>query len=390
LFALFEPGRIGPIELKNRFVRSATVECLCTDEGRITDAYLRAYERLAKGGAALILPGNFYVNPLGRAYPRTPTVHRDEAIDDLRKVAAVVHEHGAKIAAQLNHGGRQADPKLTGETPVGPSPVRDKLTFVKPRQMSEKEIERTIHDFGEAARRAREAGFDGVQIHAAHGYLINQFLSGYTNRRKDSWGGSLENRMRLLTEVYRTIRSRVGPDFPILVKINAVDFAKGGVTPEECVATCRKLEDLGIAAIEVSGGIAEKGLVTIKGDIPMDLLLKGRSLLERLGVRLLERSLRKAAAFEEAYFLPHAATVKKNVSVPVLAVGGMRTRRKMEAVLESGQADYISMCRPFIRQPNLVRLLEREEGEPISCTSCNRCSLEILLQHNPMRCYARA
>jgi len=387
LATLFEPGRIGTMELRNRFVRSATVECLCSDEGRVTDGYLRAYERLAKGGVALILPGNYYVSPLGRGYPRTLTVDRDEVIDDLRRVVAVVHEHGARIVAQLNHGGRQADPKLIGQKPIGPSPVRDKLSFVKPREMTEKEIEQTINDFGEGGRRVREAGFDGVQIHAAHGYLVNQFLSGYTNRRKDKWGGSLEDRMRFLIEVYQAIRSRVGPDYPILVKINAIDFVKGGVTPEECVIACKKLEELGIAAIEVSGGIAEKGLVIMKGDIPTDLLLKNRNIVERIMLRMVEGSMKKAASFEEAYFLPHAAGVKRNVKVPVLAVGGMRTRKKMEEALKSGHADFISLCRPFIRQPNLVKLLERDGGDPISCTSCNRCSIEILMHHQPMRCY---
>ncbi len=389
LALLFEPGKIGNMALRNRFVRSATVECLCTEEGRVTDAYLRAYERLAKGGVALILPGNYYVNQLGHAYPKQTVVDRDEVIDDLRKVVSVVHEHGAKIVAQLNHGGRQADPKLIGTRPIGPSPVRDKLSFVKPRQMTEKEIEKTINDFGDGARRMKEAGFDGVQIHAAHGYLINQFLSAHTNRRKDEWGGSIENRMRFLVEVFRVMRSRVGPEYPILTKINAEDFAKTGVHPEECVVHCKKLDELGIAAIEVSGGITETGLNTLKGDVPMDLFLEGRGPVERLMVRMKEGSLKKSAAFEEAYFLSYAATIKKSVKAPVLAVGGMRTRKKMEEVLETGQADFISLCRPFIRQPNLVRLLEREEGDPISCTSCNRCSIEILFHKKPMRCYKK-
>jgi 2,4-dienoyl-CoA reductase-like NADH-dependent reductase (Old Yellow Enzyme family) len=384
---LFQPGRIGNMELKNRFVRSATVELLCTDDGQVTDAYLRAQEKLAKGGVGLVIPGNYIVNPLGHNYPRAPTVDKDEVIDDLRRVVSVVHEHGAKIVAQLNHGGRQADPKLIGARPVAPSPVRDKMSFVKPRQMTEKEIVKTIDDFGEGARRVKEAGFDGVQIHAAHGYLINQFLSGYTNRRKDAWGGSIENRMRFLVEVFQAMRSRAGSDYPILIKINAEDFAKTGVTPEECVVHCRKLEELGIAAIEVSGGIAEKGLNTIKGDLPMDLFLEGRGLVERLLVRMMEGSLRRSAAFEEGYFLSQAVTIKKNVSVPILAVGGLRTRKMMEEVLESGKADFISLCRPFIRQPNLVKLLERGDEDPISCTSCNHCSVEILFHKKPMRCY---
>jgi 2,4-dienoyl-CoA reductase-like NADH-dependent reductase (Old Yellow Enzyme family) len=384
---LFEPGKIGNMELKNRFVRSATVELLCTEDGRVTDEYLCAYDRLAKGGVGLVVPGNYIVNPLGHNYPKAPMVDKDECIDDLRRVVTVVHEHDAKIVAQLNHGGRQADPKLIGTKPVGPSPVRDRMNFVKPRQMTEKEIVETIEDFGEGARRVKEAGFDGVQIHAAHGYLINQFLSAHTNRRKDEWGGSRENRMRFLVEIFQAMRSRVGPDYPILIKINAEDFAKTGVHPDECVEHCKKLDELGIAAIEVSGGIYETGLHTIKGDLPMGPFLEGRGLVERILTRVMEGSLRKSATFEEGYFVSYADAVKRNVKAPVLAVGGMRTRRRMEEVLESGQADFISLCRPFIRQPNLVKLLERGDEDPISCTSCNHCSIEILFHKKPMRCY---
>jgi len=384
---LFEPARIGSLELRNRFVRSATVESLCAEDGRVTDAYLKAYERLAKGGAGLIVPGNYYVSWLGRSYPLQTVVDRDEVIDDLRRLVSVVREHGARIVAQLNHGGRQADPKIIGQKPIGPSAVRDKLSLVKPREMTEEEIEKTIEEFAEGARRMKEAGFDGVQIHAAHGYLVNQFLSAYTNRRRDRWGGSLENRMRFLVEVYKGVRAKVGEGYPILVKINAVDYTKGGVTPEVCVAACRKLEELGIAAIEVSGGIAEKGLSTIKGDIPMDLLMQGRTWIEKAGLRLAAKALRKAAAFEEGYFLPLAAEVKKHVKVPILAVGGMRNLARMEEAVEKGWADFISLCRPLIRQPNLVRLFEEGKADASSCTSCNRCSLQILLHRRPMKCY---
>ncbi len=384
---LFEPVEIGTLKLKNRFVRSATVECLASEDGRVTEAYLEAYERLARGRVGLIVPGNYYVNPMGRAYPKTITVDRDDCIPDLRRVTEVVHAHGARIVGQINHGGREADPRLIPGRPLGPSPVRDKLTFVKPREMTEAEIEETIGDFARAARRLMEAGFDGIQIHAAHGYLVNQFLSPYTNRRRDRWGGSPENRMRFLLEIYRRVRSEVGRETPVLTKINAEDFVARGVHLEACVATCKRLAEAGIDAIEVSGGIPEKGLVTIKGDLPRDLFLRGRGLVERIGFRLVERSLRRAAAFEEGYFLPHAAEVKRHVPVPVIAVGGLRTRRTMEEAILRGKADLVSLCRPFIRQPALVRLMEQGKEDPITCTSCNRCSLEILLHHKPMKCY---
>lgn len=386
--SLFEPAALGAMQLKNRFVRSATAECLASDDCRITDQYLRAYTQLAKGGVGLIIPGNYYVHRMGRAIARIMVVDKDEIIDDLRKVSKIAHEYNAKIVAQLNHGGRQCDPKVLGATPVAPSAVRDKLTMVKPRAMSGGEIEETIAAFGEGARRAKEAGFDGVQIHAAHGYLVNQFLSGYTNRRTDKWGGSRENRMRFLLEIYQAIRKKVGPKFPVLIKINCEDFTPGGVTLDECVTVCKKLDQLGIDAIEVSGGIAEKGLVSIRGDIPTDLILKNRNFIERTLMKFIEKPMRERARFEEAYFLPQAAVVKKNVKIPVIVVGGMRRRSTMERALDSGQADFISMSRPFIRQPNLVNLMQKSEGDPITCTNCNRCSIEIVVHYKPMKCYA--
>jgi 2,4-dienoyl-CoA reductase-like NADH-dependent reductase (Old Yellow Enzyme family) len=384
---LFKPGKIANMTLKNRFVRSATAECLASDDCRVTDDYLRAYARLARGGVGLIITGNYYVHALGRSLPRIIVVDRDEIIEDLRKVTKVVHEHDSKIVAQLNHGGRQCDPKVLGNVPLAPSAVRDKFTRVKPRAMSESEIEEAVTAFGEAARRAKEAGFDGVQIHGAHGYLITQFLSGYTNRRNDKWGGPFENRMRFLVEVYNSMRSAVGPDYPILIKINAEDFVSGGMTHGEGIAVCKKLDELGIDAIEVSGGILEQGLIYVKGDIPRDLVMRNRNFVERMMLRLVEKSLRETARFEEGYFLPQASEVKKNVKVPVIAVGGIRRRATMEQALKNKQADYISMCRPFIRQPNLVSLMEKGREDPVSCMNCNRCSLEIAAHYNPMKCY---
>jgi 2,4-dienoyl-CoA reductase-like NADH-dependent reductase (Old Yellow Enzyme family) len=385
---LFAPGAIGTMKVKNRFVRSATVECLASSEGRLTEQYLRAYRSLAKGGVGLIVPGNYYVNKQGRAIPKVPVIDTDEIIPDLKKVADVVHEYDAKIVAQLNHGGRQCYPKVLGMTPVAPSAVRDLVNKVKPRALTPDEIQKTIADFGEGARRAKEAGFDGVQIHAAHGYLINQFLSGHTNRRTDHWGGLLKNRMRFLTEVYEAIRANVGPTYPILIKINSEDYIKGGVTLSECVEVCKHLDKLGIAAIEVSGGIAERGLSTIKGDVPMDLIMRNRNLIERMLIKFMENSLRRWARFEEGYFVSNAAEIKTKVKAPVIAVGGMRRRAMMEHVLSSGQADFISLSRPFIRQPNLVNQMQKGNGDIISCTSCNRCSLEITIHYNPLRCYA--
>jgi 2,4-dienoyl-CoA reductase-like NADH-dependent reductase (Old Yellow Enzyme family) len=384
---LFTPGTIGSMTLKNRFVRSATRELLVADNGRLTKPYIDLYSRLARGGVGLIIPGGYYVRADGLQAHRCIVADNDEVIADLQTLVEVVHKQGAKIVAQLNHCGRQSDPKVIGHTPLGPSPVRDKRTRVKPRQMKQREIKEIIVAFGDAARRVKEAGFDGVQIHAAHGYLVNQFLSAYTNRRNDKWGGSLENRMRFLVEIYKLVRSVTGTDYPILVKINGEDYVKRGVTIDETKIVCGKLDELGINAIEVSGGIGEVGLMAIRGDIPRDLLMRNRSLVERVILRIKETSVRNSVRFKEAFFLPEAAAIKRTVKSPVIAVGGIRARCTMEGALESGQADFISMCRPFIRQPNLVNQMEKGDHDPILCTNCNRCSFEVLVHQNPLRCY---
>lgn len=383
---LFEPGTVGGMSLKNRIVRSATEEAQASNEGRATDEYLRLYTRLARGGVGLIITGNYGVNVLGRATPRTMLLDSDEVIGGLEKLVAAVHEGGAKIVAQINHVGRQRLPDMDDNTPVAPSAVTVMYTRVKPRAMSEAEIEDTIEAFERAARRVKEAGFDGVQIHGAHGYLVNQFRSGNTNRRSDRWGGSLENRNRFLLEVYRAIRGAVGGDYPVLIKINARDPVRRGVKLDETIAACRQLEELGIDAIEVSDGIDEM----IKGGIPTDIIMRGRRLPERIMLTLLiEIAVKRRARLVEGYHLADAAAVRESVKVPVIAVGGIRRRAMMDHAIGSGQADFVAMSRPFIRQPNLVNRMEEGDGDPVSCISCNRCALEMMVHLNPLRCRQR-
>ena len=385
---LFTPTKIGSLELKNRFVSSATVECMVSGENRLTDDYLNVYRRLSKGGVGLIIPGNYFVDRSGVAIPNNLVLDNDACIDDLRKLTDIVHENGARIIAQLNHGGRQCDPKVIGQTPLCPSPVKDRLTGIRPREITVEEIGKVIEAFAEAASRVKRAGFDGVQLNAAHGYLINQFLSAHTNRRKDGWGGSLENRMRFVIEIVQAIRDQVDKDFPILAKINSRDNIKNGVTLPESIALSKKLDEIGIDALEISGGIKESGFTTTRGDIPEDILTKNFNPIERLIFKFVRGKLKKAAQFQEGYHLPQAAAIKKSVRVPIILVGGLRNRAMMEAVLEQGNADLVAMSRPFIRQPNLVdRFYKKPASESVTCVNCNRCTVEIIMNSKPLRCY---
>ena len=385
---LFTPLKIGSLELKNRFVCSATVECMVSENNRITEEYLKVYRRLSKGGVGLIIPGNYFVNKTGVAVAKNLVVDSDSVIEDLRKLTNMVHENDARIIAQLNHGGRQCNAKVIGQTPLCPSPVKDWLTGIRPREIKTEEIEEVITAFAMAASRVKQAGFDGLQLNAAHGYLINQFLSARTNCRKDDWGGSLDNRMRFVTEIYQAIRKQVGEDFPVLVKINAEDNIKKGVTLPESIALSKKLDEIGIDAIEISGGIKETGFTTTKGDVPEDLLLNDLNLFQRFLFKFIKCRLEKAALFQEGYHLAPAAEIKKNVNVPIILVGGLRKKVMMERVLAQGDADFVSMSRPFIRQPNLVnRFLKHPDSECITCVNCNKCTVEITLNYRPLRCY---
>ena len=384
---LFESFKIGSITIPNRFVRSATIECVAADNGEITDDYLKIYSRLAKGGIGLIIPGNYFVHQNGRAHARIPLLDNDNIIKDLKKLTRIIHEGNAKTFAQLCHGGRLCEYKVINEQPVAPSVVPVRIDGTVPRELSNNEIVEIIEAFGDAALRAKKANFDGVQIHAAHGFLINQFLSKRTNKRKDKWGGLLENRMNFLVQVYNNIRSKVGNDFPITMKINSDDYLKGGFNLEECIRVCKKMESLGLCAIEVSGGSKEAGVSTAKGEIPMDLAMKNRTLRQILSSLIYMRQIKKASRYKDGFFLDNAAAIKKELTIPVIAVGGMREFTFMENAVLSNKTDLISMSRPFICQPNLIRLFKDNKADRSRCTNCNRCAIDTAVHFNPLRCH---
>ena len=251
---LFEPGRIGPITVKNRFVRAATSETMSQPSGAITDAYRTLYRDLARGGAGLILTGHMFVHPRGRYFHRQAGIHSDSLVPSLRQFTSMIHDEGGTIFAELGHAGSQCrDPDVT---PMAPSPVENFVSARAPASATEAEIEEAIASFGQGARRAREAGFDGVHIHAGHGYLISEFSSPHGNRRDDDWGGDAARRSRFVLAVYGAVRAAVGPDFPVTVKLGMADsMEEGGLQLEESLDRAVALEDAGVDAIEVSVGI---------------------------------------------------------------------------------------------------------------------------------------
>lgn len=344
---LFTPCFIGTMQTANRLVRSATAERMADPDGRPRSSLAELYRELAKGGVGLIVTGHMHVHPDGKAHDEMTGIHTDELIPDLARLARVVHDHGGRIVPQINHGGMNSLAESVSD-PKAPSAIDQPFLTRPAREMAPREIEEAIHAFGEAARRCQEAGFDGVQIHAAHGYLISQFLSPFVNRRTDSWGGTPENRLRFLREVCAVVRERVGDGYPVLIKLGMEDGVEGGLSAEEGADIVAALSGMGIDAVEISGGLGGTN----------------KTLNVRKGIKNAEK---------EAYFLHLARKARPRTSIPIILVGGFRSRSVMERVLADGLADFISLCRPLISEPDLPMQFQSGISDKSRCLSANNC-----------------
>ncbi len=344
---LFESSKINGMELRNRFVRSATWEGMASEDGACTPQLLSLTTDLAKGGVGLIISSHAYVRKDGQAGPWQLGIYTDELVGGLKEMTRSAHDNDSRIILQIAHAGFFANAKLIGKVPLALSQASE---FSKsPRQvMSEEEIGNLVKAFGQAAKRAMNAGFDGVQIHAAHGYLLSQSLSPAFNKREDSYGGSIENRARFLMETLAEIRSLVGADFPVLVKLNSEDCIEGGLTLKDSLQVGKMLQEGGIDAIELSGGTFVSGVLSPS----------------RSGISKMER---------EAYFRNAAKQFKKNLQTPLILVGGNRSFELAEDLVEKGYADYISMSRPFIREPALINRWASGDLRRATCLSDNKC-----------------
>jgi len=346
---LFDKIEINGMVLRNRSVRSATWTGTAAQNGRCTTKLIKLMGRLARGQVGLIITGFSYVMPNGKALPRQLGIHDDAMIPDLSRLTERVHAANGKIAMQIVHAGVQTVITERRDTPVwGPSAVHDKLFGWTPKAMTQREIKETVQAFARAADRVKRAGFDAVELHGAHGYLISQFLSPFRNKRTDKYGGPIENRARFLFETYRAVRKRVGRNFPVLIKLNTKDFVRGGFHERDALFVAKRLDEMGIDAIEMSGGIPAAG---------------------DLGPA--REKIRKAS--DEAYFLPLAKKIRRQVSVPVILVGGVRSLKAVNHILNTGAADLVSMARPLIREPGLVGRWKAGNHKKAKCVSCNQC-----------------
>ncbi len=365
---LFTPAKIGYLEIPNRFVRSATYDA-GADNGSVSDWQVELYSALAKGRIGLVISGVFNVR-VGRAVPGLNSLTEDRFVPGLKKLADAVHANGSRLAVQVYHAGREAYRVLqpVGMEAMGPSGFKaeeDPYFQGTCREMTEEEIWATVEAFGQAARRVQEAGCDAIQFHGAHAYLLSQFLSPHSNRRKDDWGGGLEKRLRLHKEIYRAARKHVGPAYPVMIKLGVADGFPGGFAFEEGLEAAVQLAETGYDSIEVSQGLRGLGY---------------RQAEFRPGIVKRER---------EAYFRDWSRQVKRRVGVPVMMVGGLRSLDLMEEVVAANEADFISLCRPLIREPDLVASWQAGDVRHPACISCSKC-FENVIAGAKLRCMVQA
>ncbi|HKP18556.1 MAG TPA: NADH:flavin oxidoreductase [Gaiellaceae bacterium] len=374
---LLEPGRLGPVETRNRIVRSGTSESMGGPGGEVTDELVALHERLARGGTGLIVTGHMYCHPRGR-YERMQTgIDRDELIPGLRRLTEAVHRHDGRIFAQIAHAGSQSI--VPGNEPLAPSPIPNVMTGRTVREASADEVEEAIAAFGAAARRAVEAGFDGIHVHGANGYLISEFRSPLTNRREDAWGGSQPARDAFPLAVVEAVRAVVPAELGLSMKVGCEDVVDepGGLTVEDALAGIRAFAAAGLDAIEVSSNLmADYERASIVPYVAVD---SRRALQDLLPHRLFK------PPADEAYFLPYARRARAVVDAKIILVGGLRRTSTMEAILERGEADFVAMARPLIRQPDLARRIEAGWRGRVDCVSCNICLMHE--DHHALRCW---
>lgn len=347
---LFQATTINGMKLANRFVRSATWEGMAADDGTCTPALEDLYVQFAEGGVGLIITSHVYVRRDGMGSPRQLGLSDDKFIPGLRAMTDAVHRHNCPVAAELAHAGILSNEKVTGATPLMLSKVEGYVGSGG-RVMTVEDIREIGDAFAQAARRAKEAGFDAIQLHGAHGFLLNQFLSPAFNKRTDAYGGPVANRAKALLEILAKMRRQVGDDFPILIKMNSEDVIEGGLTVEDSLQAALLLQQAGVDAIELSGG------TVVTGD-----------------------HCRKDISSEdkEAYWRQAARRFKEKLTLPLILVGGIRSLPVAEKLHAEGYADYFALSRPLIREPGLVARWASGDLRKATCLSDNLCRGPLL------------
>jgi 2,4-dienoyl-CoA reductase-like NADH-dependent reductase (Old Yellow Enzyme family) len=352
---LFDKTTLKDMKIKNRFIRSGLYVGLAGEKGRLTPEIFKIYEDLAKGGAGTIITGYSYINEDDQANQNMVGIYDDSSIEDFKKFTDMIHRYDTNIIMQIACGGSLTYVPVEGIEIFGPSAVENQSTKITPTPITKEQIKELVKVYGEAALRAKKAGFDGVEVHAAHGYFLSQFLCPYLNRRTDEYGGSIENRSRILFDVYREIRKVVGGNFPIFFKLNSSDYMKeNGLTLEDSLYAAERLSELGVDAMDISGG--------------------NESITESIENNLTTARTGIAGSIEkESYFKDYAIELSKRISIPVILVGGNRHIELMEEILNNSNIEYFALGRPLTCEPDLVNRWASGDTKKPRCVSCNKC-----------------
>lgn len=368
---LFTPASIGPVTLRNRTIRSAAFEGMGKDNN--PTPRLKAYhESVARGGVGMTTLAYAGVSRSALSFT-TQLWLRPEIVTDLRDITDAIHSHGAKASIQIGHCGNMTHRSTAGGTPVAASGGFNLYSPTWARTLRDDEIKTLARDFGDAVRTARDAGFDCVEVHAGHGYLISQFLSPYTNRRKDKYGGSLDNRMRFMRMVMEEVMKAAGTDMGVLVKTNMRDGFKGGLEIDDCLTVARELEKLGAHALVLSGGFVSKApMYVMRGEMPIySMTFYMKQLWLKYGVRMCGKMMIPSVPFRELYFLDDARRFRSELKLPLVYVGGVVSRSGADKVLDEG-FDFIQMGRALLNEPDFVEKMRQGE-ERCGCDHVNYC-----------------
>lgn len=384
---IFTPCKIGPIELRNRTIRSAAFENMCKDNSPSQQLF-DYHTAVARGGVGMTTIAYASVNRSGVSFNGQLWM-RDEIVPELKKLTDAIHNEGAKASIQLGHCGNMTHRSTCGCKPMGASSGFNLYSPTFVRGMTEYEILDTVRDFGKAVNLAREAGFDCVEIHAGHGYLISQFLSPYTNHRTDIWGGNLENRMRFMKLVIREVMDAALDDMAVVVKLNMFDGMKKGIQVDEAILIAKELEKLGIHAIVLSAGFVSKApMEVMRGAMPIKTMAYYMNMWKfwwlKAGLHIAGRMMVPTVPFKEAYFLETAKKFRENLNIPLIYVGGMISKDKMEEVLNSGFVAF-QMARALINDTDFVNKLKNGELTRSNCKHSNYCIARMYSED--MRCH---
>ncbi|MCK5312168.1 MAG: NADH:flavin oxidoreductase [Desulfobacteraceae bacterium] len=387
---IFEKASIAGINLKNRIIRSATHEGLGDEDGYPRKELSDIYQKLAQNNVGAILTGFTCIQQDGKTLKNMRMLDNDKYIDDYKALNLKMKEYDTPMILQLAHGGGMCSPKISGKIAVAPSSIKLRDYPTKPRELSEQEIEQIINNFVKAIERAQKAGFDGVQLHAAHGYLLSQFISPHFNKRKDNWGGSTENRVRIVTRIIKEAKQSIG-DYPVLVKMSSYDNCKDGIKLKEGIKIAQMLQQAGCDAIELSCGGGD-GFNSVRvPKLPMDAVFKlvpkykKMHPLKKKLLTLISPLIFKTYKPLHNYNVEAARQIKEHVDLPLIVVGGIRRIEDIKNVIDNNIADYVSMSRPFIIEPGIVTKFINGKQDTSRCIDCGYCLIGITA--NPLKCY---